>query len=36
MVDGRDKLVQGGAWGGGGGRDEVFQNVWEVAPPPTP
>lgn len=35
MVNGQDKLVQGGA-GEGGGRDEVFENVWEVAPPPTP
>ena len=37
MVDGQDKLVQGrGRWvggGGGEGRDEVFENVWEVASP---
>ena len=36
MVHGQDKLVQGGVEGG---RDEVFENVWEVAPfppPPTP
>ena len=37
MVNGQDKLVQGGEGEkGGGGRDEVFENVWEVAFPPTP
>ena len=39
MVNGQDKLVQGGEGekgrrgGGGGERDEVFENVWEVASP---
>ena len=32
MVDGQDKLVQGRGRRGGG-RDEVFENVWEVASP---
>ena len=32
MVDGQDKLVQGG----GEGRDEDFENVWEVASPLPP
>ena len=37
MVNGQDKLVQGGEGEkGGGGRDEVFENVWEVAYPPPP
>ena len=38
MVNGQDKLVQGreGEKGGGGERDEVFENVWEVASPPPP
>ena len=36
MVNGQDKLVQGGEGEkgrGGGERDEVFENVWEVASP---
>ena len=37
MVNGQDKLVQGGEGekgrGGGGERDEGFENVWEVASP---
>ena len=36
MVNGQDKLVQGGEGEKGGGRDEVFENVWEVASPPHP
>ena len=33
MVDGQDKLVQGRGRGGGEERDEVFENVWEIASP---